>query len=75
MPIGKLIGAGIKAKRAYDESKKTPPSPKVAAVAPKTIAAPSTRQKANMAADFLNVPGRDVVRGSMARRKKQLDDI
>ena len=75
MPIGKLIGAGIKAKKAYDESKKTPPSSNVPAATPKTIAAPSNRQKVNMAADFLNVPGRDTVRGSMARRKKQLDDI
>ena len=78
MPLERIIKAG---KKMYDDyqsqgtkgsdpeipvpgRQKAPPPPKV-----------TNQSRANVAADMLNIPGRDVVRGAMAKRKKMLDDI
>jgi len=78
MPISNLIRAG---KQMYDGYKdqqakgsdpeipvpgrqKAPPPPKV-----------TNQSRANVAADVLRVPGRDVVRGAMAKRQKMLDEL
>lgn len=77
MPIGKIIGAGVKAKKAYDQQQKQvqTPTPNAPARSGPTLAQPSKKANANRAADMFLVPGRDVVRGSMAKRKKMLDEI
>lgn len=83
MPIGALYKAGKKAVDAYKDSmsaKGSDPEIPVPGRTPSSSspvqAAPmSNKAKVNRAADVLNVPGRDVVRGAMAKRKKMLDDI
>lgn len=84
MPIGALYKAGKKAVDAYKGSmsaKGSDPEIPVPGRAPSSSSSPvqaapmSNKAKVNRAADVLNVPGRDVVRGAMAKRKKMLDDI
>lgn len=78
MPLGKIIRAGMEAKKIYDSSQKGSdpviPVPGRNTQGP-TLPQPSNQSKANMAADMLQVPGRDVVRGAMQKRKKELDDL
>ena len=79
MPLGNIIKAG---KKMYDEysqgSKGTDPEIPVPgrqrAAAPPPPK-PTNQSRANVAADVLRVPGRDVVRGAMAKRKKMLDEL
>lgn len=78
MPIGKIISAGIKAKKAYDQQQKQQaqtPTPGMPARSGPTLAQPSKKANANRAADMFLIPGRDVVRGGMAKRKKTLDEL
>lgn len=82
MPYRSMIKAG---KKIYEGGKSTPAktadketmSPRQQRRAEPAPAKPSTspRAKANQAADMLHVPGRDVVRGAMSRRKQMLDDL
>lgn len=79
MPLEQIIKAGKKMYDAYNQQPKgtdpeipvpgrqrtkLPPPPQ-----------PTNQSKANFAADVLNVPGRDVVRGAAAKRKKMLDEF
>lgn len=83
MAIGTLIELGMKAKNAYNGAKRDPEIPvpgraKVempAKVEPIKAAPPTSREKANQAADMLKIPGRDIVRGAAAKRKQMLDDL
>ena len=75
MPIDRLIRAGAKAKQMYDEKPARAPAPRPAPAPKAPPPRPTNQSRANVAADALGVPGRDVVRGAMARRKKMLDDL
>lgn len=80
MAIGTIVETAVKAKRAYDEFKKADPEIPVPGrtrtTAPTTsISPPTNRQKANIAADMLKIPGRNVVRGAMQKRKEMLDEL
>lgn len=80
MPIDRLIRAGMKAKEMYSNQGMKGSDPEIPVPGrPKsegpTLSQPSNRAKANMAADMLRVPGRDVVRGAMAKRKQMLDEM
>jgi hypothetical protein len=78
MPLDKIIRAGMEAKKMYDASQKGSdpviPVPGRNTSGP-TLPQPSNQSKANMAANMLQVPGRDVVRDTMPKRKKELDDL
>lgn len=80
MPLGNIIKAGMKMKEAYDSGMRGPkgsdpeiPVPGRTKLPPPPV--PTNQSRANAAADMLNVPGRDVVRGAMAKRKKMLDEL
>jgi hypothetical protein len=78
MPIGKIIGAVVKGKKAYDaQGMKDPeiPVPGRPRSEGPMLTQPSSKANANLAADMLKVPGRNVVRGAMAKRKQMLDEI
>lgn len=88
MAIGTLIELGMKAKNAYNGAKRDPEIPvpgrakaempiKAAPVkaAPVKAAPPTSKEKANQAADMLKIPGRDIIRGAAAKRKQMLDDL
>lgn len=72
MPVDRLIRAG---KALYNEVKtaRQPEIPVPGRAAPPPEL--TSQAKANLAADVLRVPGRDVVRGAVAKRKKILDDL
>jgi hypothetical protein len=77
MPYRAMFKAG---KKMYDDSASKKSAPRAAQAAPAKEKAPPppkvrNQAKANVAADALRVPGRDVVRGAMARRKAMLDDL
>jgi hypothetical protein len=82
MPYRSIIRS---VKKIYEGGKSTPTktaaketmSPRQQRRAEPVPGKPSTssRAKANQAADMLRVPGRNVVRGAMARRKQMLDDL
>jgi len=81
MPYRALFKAGKEAKKMYDADAAAKRSaPRAAQAAPakeKASPPPKVRNqaKANVAADMLRVPGRDVVRGAMTRRKAMLDNF
>lgn len=79
MPFYPLINAARNVKKMVDDAGGVDQvtRPQSAASAPAAPMRPSTsnRAKANQAADMLRVPGRDVIRESMARRRQMLDDI
>ena len=80
MPLSKIVEAGMKAKKMYDENKQKPKKmvsdPEIPVPGRKRGAPQVTNQsRANIAADTLRVPGRDVVRGAVAKRKKMLDEM
>lgn len=82
MAIGTLIELGMKAKNAYNGAKRDPEIPVPGRVrnempvkVPIKAAPPTSREKANQAADMLKIPGRDIVRGAAAKRKQMLDDL
>ena len=87
MAIGTLIELGLNAKKVYNAVKRDPEIPvpgrapdapvKTAPVksTPVKAAPPTNREKANQAANMLNIPGRDIIRGAAAKRKQMLDDL
>jgi hypothetical protein len=80
MPLDKIVKAGMKAKSMYDADKQKPKKmvsdPEIPVPGRQRGAPQVTNQsRANVAADVLRVPGRDVVRGAVAKRKKMLDDM
>lgn len=79
MPLDALIRAGMKLKKSYDDTMPTKgPDPEIPVPGRQSTvkAGPMSNKAAvNRAADVLNVPGRDVVRGAMAKRKKMLDEL
>jgi hypothetical protein len=78
MPLEQLIKAG---KKMYDAMPKGKgPDPEIPVPGRQRASAPpppkvTNQSRANVAADTLKVPGRDVVRGAMAKRKKMLDEL
>lgn len=78
MAIGTLIELGMKAKSAYNGAKRDPEIPvpgRVRTEMPIKAAPPTSKEKANQAADMLKIPGRDIIRGAAAKRKQMLDDL
>jgi hypothetical protein len=80
MPLGALYKAGKKMKEAYGDSMPAKgPDPEIPVPGrqrnAKKLGPMSNKEAVNRAADVLKVPGRDVVRKGMARRKKMLDEI
>lgn len=82
------IAKGVKTKSDFDKRRAAeaasglsqPPIPvqkaPVPPTAPTVVAKPMTNQeKVNRAADVLHVPGRDVVRGAMSRRRAMLEGL
>jgi len=78
MAIGTLIELGLKAKKAYDAGGRDPEIPvpgRPSNATPVKIVPTTNREKANQAADMLKIPGRDIIRGTAAKRKQILDDL
>jgi hypothetical protein len=81
MPLGKIVKAGMEAKRLYDADKNKPkqmvsdPQIPVPGRKRNPPPQPTNQSKANVAADALRIPGRDVVRGAMRKRQQQLDEL
>lgn len=80
MPLTNLIKAGVKMKKGYDDAMSSPKrsDPEIPVPGRKKLPPPpqpTNQSKANFAADVLKVPGREVVRGAMAKRKKMLDEL
>jgi hypothetical protein len=78
MPLEPLIRAG---KMLYNTMpKEKGPDPEIPVPGRQRSSAPpppkpTNQSRANFAADVLKVPGRDVVRGAVAKRKKMLDEL
>lgn len=80
MPLDRIVKAG---KAIYDDGMARKSAPKKMVSDPEIpvpgrqrgAPQPTNQSKANAAADMLRVPGRDVVRGAMQKRKKMLDDL
>ena len=75
-PIGAIINLASKAKEAYNKKGNDPviPVPGRNTDGP-VLAQPSNQSNANMAADMLNVPGKEAIRKGMAKRKQMLDEL
>jgi hypothetical protein len=79
MPLENIIKAGAK---MYEHAKSvsSQPDPEIPVPGRQRTKLPpppqpTNQSKANFAADVLKVPGRDAVRGAMAKRKKILDEL
>lgn len=78
MPISKIISAVVRGKKAYDaQVTKDPeiPVPGRTRSEGPMLPQPSNKANANMAADMLKVPGRDVIRGAAVKQKQILDEL
>jgi hypothetical protein len=80
MPLERIIKAGKKMYDEYQSQKTKGPDPEIPVPGRQRVAAPpppkvTNQSRANVAADALRIPGRDVIRGAMVKRKKMLDEM
>ena len=75
-PLGTIVNLATRAKEEYTKKGVDPviPVPGRGTDGP-VLPQPSNQAKANMAADMLNVPGKEAIRKGMAKRKQMLDDM
>lgn len=79
MPISNLIKAGKKMLDSGGNTVSPGRDPEIPVPGRKrevpTVGPMSNKEALNRAADVLKVPGREVVRGAVANRKKMLDEF
>ena len=78
MPLERIIKAGKKMYDDYQSQGAKGSDPEIPVPGRQKLPSPpkvTNQSRANVAADALRIPGRDVVRGAMAKRQKMLDEL